>query len=110
MIQSKQQGLLRLGERYAKKYSRYSRILDQLVWLNACSSGLSIHTGISSMATLSTFNGLPISIPLGAASLAGESVSGVVTVLTSKYQKKLQSHKVSQHRNIGNSRLCDECV
>ena len=38
---------------------------------------------------LSTFIGLPISIPLGVASLAGARVSGVTTVLTFKYQKKL---------------------
>ena len=46
-------------------------------------------TGISSVATLSTFISFPVSIPLGAFSLAGASVSGVATVLTSKYQKKL---------------------
>ena len=38
---------------------------------------------------LSTFIGLPVSIPLGAISLAGASISGVTTALTSKYQKKL---------------------
>ena len=37
----------------------------------------------------STFIGLPVSIPLGAVSLAGASVSGATTVLTKKYQKKL---------------------
>ena len=89
MIQSEQQGLLKLEGRYAKKYSKYSKILDQLVWLNTCSSGLSVATGISSMATLSTFSGLPVSIPLGVVFLAGASVSGVATALTSKYQKKL---------------------
>ena len=41
------------------------------------------------MATLSTFIGLPVSIPLGAVFLAGASVSGVTTALTKKYQKKL---------------------
>ena len=41
------------------------------------------------MATLSTFIGLPISIPLGAISLVGASVSGVTAALTYKYQKKL---------------------
>ena len=59
-------------------------ILDQLTWLNACSSGISIATGISSVATFATFISLP-----GAVSLAGVSVSGVATVLTKKYQKKL---------------------
>ena len=41
------------------------------------------------MATLATFIGLPVSIPLGAIFLAGAGVSGVATTLTKKYQKKL---------------------
>ena len=40
------------------------------------------------MVTLSTFIGLPVSIPLGAVSLAGASVNCVTTALTKKYQKK----------------------
>ena len=51
---------------------------------------LSIASGISSVATLSTFIGLSVSIPLGAVSLAGANVSGVATALISKYQKKLK--------------------
>ena len=74
---------------YKKKYSKYSKILDRLAWLNACSSSLRIGSGISSVATLSTFVGLHLSIPLGAASLAGASISGVTTAPTFKYQKKL---------------------
>ena len=65
IIQSKQQGLLKLEEIYAKKYSKYSKILGQLIWLNATSSSLSVAAGISSMVTLSTFIDLPVSIPLG---------------------------------------------
>ena len=71
--------------------------------LNACASGLSLATGISSVATLSTFIGLPVSIPLGAVSLAGASVSGVTTVLTKKYQKKLM--KVTKLTDIATSAL-----
>ena len=41
------------------------------------------------MATLATFISLPVSIPLGAVSLAGASISGVTTALTKKYQKEL---------------------
>ena len=85
VIQSKRQGLLKLEERYKKKYKKYTKILNRLTWLNACSSCLSVATGISSVATLSTFIGLPV----GAISLAGASVSGVTTALTKKYQKKL---------------------
>ena len=59
------------------------------MWLNACSSSLSIASGILNVVTLSTFVGLPVTIPLGAVSLAGVSVSGMPTVLTKKFQKKL---------------------
>ena len=60
------------------------------MWLNACSSGISIATGISSMATFVTFIGLPVSIPLGAASLTGAIASGMISALTKKYQQKLK--------------------
>ena len=54
------------------------------MWLNACSSSLSIATGISSVATFATFISLPVSISLGAASLTGVIVSGIISVLTKK--------------------------
>ena len=41
------------------------------------------------MATFSTFIGLPVSIPLGVASLTGAIASGIISALTKKYQKKL---------------------
>ena len=103
LIQSKQQGLLELKERYAMKHSKYSKILDRLVWLNACSSGLSIASGVLSVATLSTFIGLPVSIPLGVVSFAGANISGVATALTSKYQKKLT--KVTKYVDIVTSEI-----
>ena len=59
------------------------------MWLNACSSSLSVASGILSVATLSTFIGLPVSISLGAISLAGVSISGVAMAPAKKYQKKL---------------------
>ena len=57
--------------------------------LNACSSSLSVATGIPSAVTFSTFIGLPVSIPLGVASLTGVIASGIISGLTKKYQKKL---------------------
>ena len=68
----------------------FTKILNQLTWLNACSSGISIATGISSVATFATFVGLPVSAALGAASLTGAIASGIISSLTKKYQKKLK--------------------
>ena len=75
---------------FKKKYKKYNKILNRLTWLNACSSGISIATGISSVATFATFIGLPVSIPLGSASLTGVIASGIILVLTKKYQQKLK--------------------
>ena len=83
------QGLITKEQMFKKKYEKYTKILNQLTWLNACSSGISLATGISSVATFTTFVGLPVSISLGAASLTGAIASGIISTLTKKYQKKL---------------------
>ena len=75
---------------FKKKYEKYTKILNRLTWLNACSSGISIATGISSVATVATFVGIPVSISLGAASMTGAIASGIISVLAKKYQKKLK--------------------
>ena len=75
---------------FKQKYEKYTKILNRLTWLNACSSGISIATGISSIATFATFIGLPVSVALGAASLTGAIASGIISTLTKKYQKKLK--------------------
>ena len=58
--------------------------------LNACSSRISVATGISSVATFATFIGIPVNAALGAASLTGAIASGIISVLTKKYQQKLK--------------------
>ena len=75
---------------FKQKYKKYTKILNRLTWLNACSSGISVATGISSVATFTTFVGLFVSMALGAASLTGAIASGIISTLTKKYQKKLK--------------------
>ena len=88
--QAKQKGLKNKEQMFKEKYEKYNKILNRLTWLNACSSGISIATGISSVATFATLVGLPVSISLGAASLTGLIASGIISMLTKKYQKKLK--------------------
>ena len=90
MAQAKRRGLIDKEAMSKKKYKKYNRILNRLMWLNACSSGISIATGISSVATFATFIGIPVSAVLGAASMTGAVSSGIISVLTKKYQKKLK--------------------
>ena len=75
---------------FKQKYEKYNKILNRLTWLNACSSRISVATGISSVATFTTFIGLPVSVALGAASPTGAIASGIISTLTKKYQKKLE--------------------
>ena len=90
VIQAKMQGLKNKEQMFKQKYEKYNKILNRLTWLNACSSGIRVATGISSVATFATFVGLPVSISLGAASLTGAIASGIISTLTKKYHKKLK--------------------
>ena len=72
MAQAKRRGLIAKEQIFKKKYEKYNKILNRLTWLNACSSGIGVATGISSVATFVRFIGAPVSIPLGAASIYRE--------------------------------------
>ena len=90
VVQAKRRRLISKEVMFKKKYKRYNRILNRLMWLNACSSGISVATGISSVPTFATFIGIPVSTALSAASMTGAISSGIISVLTKKYQKKLK--------------------
>ena len=90
IIQAKQKGLKNKEQMFKQKYEKYNKILNRLMWLNACLSGISIATGRSSVTTFATFIGLPVSMALGAASMTGAIASGIISVLAKKYQKKLK--------------------
>ena len=72
---------------FKKKYKKYTKILNRLTWFNACLSGISVATGISSVATFATFIGIPVSTALGAASMTGAIASGIISALTKRYQQ-----------------------
>ena len=90
MVQAKRRGLIAKEKMFKKTYKKYNKILNRLMWLNACSSGISIATGISSVATFATFIRIPVSTALGAASMTGVIASGIISVLTKTYQQKLK--------------------
>ena len=90
IVQAKQRGLKNKEQMFKQKYEKYTKILNRLTWLNACSSGISVATGISSVATFATFVGIPVSVALGAASMTGAIASGIISTLTKKYKKKLK--------------------
>ena len=94
IIQAKMQEFKNKEQMFKQKYEKYNKILNRLTWLNACSSRISVATGISSVTTFATFIGLPVSMALVAASMTGVIASGIISVIAKKYQKKLK--KVSK--------------
>ena len=90
VIQAKMQGLKNKEQTFKQKYEKYTKILNRLTWLNACSSGISAATGIFSVATFATFIGLPVSMALGAASMTGAIASGIISVLAKSIKRNLR--------------------
>ena len=90
VVQANRRGLKAKEAMFKKKYKKYNKILNRLMWLNDCSSGISIATGISSIATFATFIGIPVSTALGPASMTGAITNGIILLLTKKYQQKLK--------------------
>ena len=94
VVQAKRRGLINKEKMFNKKYEKYTKILNRLMWLNTCSSGINVAIGIYSVATFATFIGLPVSAALGVASLTEAIARGIISVLTKMYQKKLK--KITQ--------------
>ena len=88
VIQAKQRWFKNKEQMFKHKYEKYTKSLNRLTWLNACSSGISLDLEISGVATFATFIGLPVSISLGAASLTGAIASGIISTLTQKVSKE----------------------
>ena len=90
VIQAKMQGLKDKEQMFKQNYEKYNKISNRLRWLNACSSGISVATGISSVATFAIFIGIPVSMVLVVTSMTGSIASGIILLLAKKYQKKLK--------------------
>ena len=90
VVQANRRGLKAKEATFKKKYGKYTKILNQLTWLNACSSRISVATGISRVATFAIFIRIPVRAALSAASMTGAIASGIISVLTKKYQQKLK--------------------
>ena len=90
VIQAKMQGWKSKEQMFKQKYEKYNKILNRLMWLYACSSRISVATGISNVATFATFVRIPVSMVLGTASLTGVIAGGIISTPTKKYQKKLK--------------------
>ena len=79
VVQAKRRGLIKI-----------IKIMKILSWLNACSRGISVATGISSVAMFATFIEIPVSAALGAISMTGVISSGIISVLKKSIKRNLR--------------------
>ena len=86
VVQAGRRGLIDKERIFKKKYKKYNRILNRLT----CFSGISIATGISSVVTFATLIRIPVSAALSAASMTRAIASGIISMITEKYEQKLK--------------------
>ena len=106
IIQAKMQGLKNKEQIFKQKYEKCNKILNRLTWLNACSSGISVATGISSVATFATLVRLPVSMALGAASMTGVITSGIISMLLKSTRRNLRYVKTQSTKSIFTQYIC----
>ena len=89
-LNNEYQELIKLRDKYSKKYKKYTKSIENLMLANASSSSVAIVSGIGSIATGITVVGIPVSAGLAGIGLVGSVCTGFLTALIKKYQKKLQ--------------------
>ena len=90
LVNVKLQELVKLKEKYDKKYKKYNKIVNRLMLLNAGSTTITVGSGIGTIATLITVIGIPVSAGLCGLSLFGTVLNGFFMVITKKYQRKVK--------------------
>ena len=89
MVRKYYQDIVNLKEKYNKKQRKYKNAYNKLLHASTGASSFALMSGISTIGTLATVVGLPISASLAIVSTVSTCV-GVCLLLTSrKYKKKL---------------------
>ena len=61
--------------------NRHSKFLSRCLWLNACSNGLGVASGVGGIGSMASGIGLPIGISLGAISVTATIVNGITCLV-----------------------------
>ena len=89
MVRKYYQDIANLKEKYTEKQWKYKNACNRLLHASTGASSVALASGISTIGTLVTVVGLPISATLGVVSTVS-TFGGACLLLTSKkYKKKL---------------------
>ena len=90
MIRKFYQDIANIKEKYAEKQRRYKNAYNRLLDASTGASSVALVSGVSTIGTLVTIVGFPISASLAIVSTVGSTRVGACLLLTSKkYKKKL---------------------
>ena len=89
MVRKYYQDIANLKERYNEKQQKYKNVYNRLLHVSTGAGSVGVISGVSTIGTVFTIVGLPISTSLGIASTLSTCVGACLLLTPKKYKKKL---------------------
>ena len=114
MVRKYYQDIANIKEKYAEKQQRYKNAYNRLLHASTGASSVALVSGVSTIRTLVTIVGFPISASLAIVSTVSTCVGACLLLTSKKYKKKLLKcyellDKITL-QNFNNPKYrCDDC-
>ena len=89
MVRKYYQDIANINERYTEKQRKYKNAYNRLLHTSTGASSIALASGISTIGTSVTINGLPISASLAIVSTVSTCVGACLLLTSKKYKNKL---------------------
>ena len=89
MVRKYYQDIVNIKEKYAEKQRRYKNAYNRLLHASMGASSVTLVSGVSTIGTLVTIVGFPISASLAIVSTVSTCVGACLLLTSKKYKKKL---------------------
>ena len=89
MVRKYYQDIANLKEKYTEKQWKYKNAYNRLLHASTGASTVGVVSGVSTIGTVFTVVGIPISTSLGVVSTVSTRVGGILLLTSKKYKKKL---------------------
>ena len=89
MVRKYYQDIANLKEQYTEKQRKYKNTYNRLLHASTCASSVALASGVSTIGTLVTVVGFPISASLAIVSTVSACVGACLLLTSKKYKKKL---------------------
>ena len=89
MVRKYYQDITDLKNKYDEKQRKYKDACNKLLNTSTAASSVGVVSGVSTIGTAFTVEGLPISMSLGVVSTVSTCVGGILLLISKEYKKKL---------------------